>query len=64
MERPNDPHKTDLEPKVPIVRNSSEFMTWGGGGFDPNSRSKTSTPPPKNVSRILVPPPLKTSTGF
>ena len=27
----------------------------GGGGFDPDGRSKTSTPP-KNVGRILIPP--------
>ena len=38
-----------------ILRDRSEFMTWEGGGFDPNGRPKTSTPP-NNVGQILVPP--------
>ena len=46
------------EIKVSIFRDRSEFMTWGGGGFDLDGRSKT-----KNVGRILIPP-LKMSTGF
>ena len=33
--------------KFPInLRERSLFMTRGGGGIDPNGRSKTNTPPP------------------
>ncbi len=42
--------------KVPRTKcktlDCSEFMTWGGGGFDPDGLSKTSTPPLKTSAEF------------